>query len=1087
MAILTSHDREHPANEVYVTGTFDNWSKSTLLEKSGSAHEKTIELPETGDKILYKFVADGNWSYDHTAKSEADESGNLNNVLYPSDLKHSSTSKSHSGPIAAGAAAISSVAPGASSTKMAGKQPLTRERSMPGEFPQTPGTELPGAFPETSAAGAAQQLSVNPLPAAPGAVNPTQTVPGEKVPDASILHGNTLTSNVHDDEELKKQDQGSERAFGVAPLPATGGASNPISLAPGEKVPDASTITGNTLTSNVKLDKEAYEKSDSGAPMLPAFTPGLEKEAAGGSIFGMPSAGGAGSTMIPESGLPMGDKAVSDLGNMGPTTSSVAPQSSTNALAGHQPIEPRGVPSVVSESQEKANAESEAAANPEAVQEKSALEQELKQKVPEEPATASSGTFGSSGRGVTGAVAGGLAAAGAAAAGGAYALRDKTTAATGTDPASVLPKSVQDQLPKSNGSQTTEGTSAVPAVVSESQEKAHAEPEAAANPEAVQEKSALEQELKAKVPEEPATTESGAFGKSEKDITGAIAGGATAATAAVAGGAYALRDKATGATGSDPASGLNGSQATESTTRVPAVVSESQEKAHVEPEAAANPEAVQEKSALEQELKQKVPEEPATTSSGAFGSSEKGVTAALAGGATAATAAVAGGAYALRDKATGATGSDPASGLNGSQATESTTRVPAVVSESQEKAHVEPEAAANPEAVQEKSALEQELKQKVPEEPATTSSGAFGFSEGGVTGALAGGAAAATAAVAGGAYALRDKTAQTTGKDPVSALPQSIQDSINNMNSKGTTAPARPATNEPTPSYISKDPTLPQQTTLGGPITIPAEEDATRKTTDSVPETVLESQQKAHVDPEAAANPTAVAEKQDFEKELLGRVPTAEATGESAPTAASSSDAPLAGATSGTAPIASSSGKAPLIGAAAGAGILGAGAGALAGSRSTGAPRLEDPTKDVSPITMNEPTSTATGSGLNASADSPAVPSTQTDTSRLAAPATPTKLADSRDVSPMSKVATASHPTGESGPSVTDGVASSSTPAVSKPVGSRPGVANSTPGKRGSFIDRMKGTPDSSKSGKTTESGTKKKSFFGKLKEKLKQ
>ncbi|KAK6434590.1 Cruciform DNA binding protein [Oleoguttula sp. CCFEE 5521] len=105
---------EHPAEEVYVTGTFDKWSKSTLLEKSGSAHEKTVELPETGEKILYKFVADGSWSYDHTAKSEADDSGNLNNVLYPADLKHTSTSKSHSGPTSAAAAAISSVAPGAS-------------------------------------------------------------------------------------------------------------------------------------------------------------------------------------------------------------------------------------------------------------------------------------------------------------------------------------------------------------------------------------------------------------------------------------------------------------------------------------------------------------------------------------------------------------------------------------------------------------------------------------------------------------------------------------------------------------------------------------------------------------------------------------------------------------------------------------------------------------------------------------------------------------------------------------------------------------------------------------------------------------
>lgn len=47
-------NREHPAEEVYVTGTFDNWSKSTKLEKVGTAHEKTVELAKTDDKIWYK-------------------------------------------------------------------------------------------------------------------------------------------------------------------------------------------------------------------------------------------------------------------------------------------------------------------------------------------------------------------------------------------------------------------------------------------------------------------------------------------------------------------------------------------------------------------------------------------------------------------------------------------------------------------------------------------------------------------------------------------------------------------------------------------------------------------------------------------------------------------------------------------------------------------------------------------------------------------------------------------------------------------------------------------------------------------------
>lgn len=53
---LFGFNREHPAEEVFVTGTFDDWKKSTKLDKLGSAHEKTVELPKSksDDKILYK-------------------------------------------------------------------------------------------------------------------------------------------------------------------------------------------------------------------------------------------------------------------------------------------------------------------------------------------------------------------------------------------------------------------------------------------------------------------------------------------------------------------------------------------------------------------------------------------------------------------------------------------------------------------------------------------------------------------------------------------------------------------------------------------------------------------------------------------------------------------------------------------------------------------------------------------------------------------------------------------------------------------------------------------------------------------------
>ncbi|OIW29135.1 hypothetical protein CONLIGDRAFT_645271 [Coniochaeta ligniaria NRRL 30616] len=51
---FTDFCRPHAAEEVYVTGTFDNWSKSEKLEKVGDHFEKTVTLPETGDSIFYK-------------------------------------------------------------------------------------------------------------------------------------------------------------------------------------------------------------------------------------------------------------------------------------------------------------------------------------------------------------------------------------------------------------------------------------------------------------------------------------------------------------------------------------------------------------------------------------------------------------------------------------------------------------------------------------------------------------------------------------------------------------------------------------------------------------------------------------------------------------------------------------------------------------------------------------------------------------------------------------------------------------------------------------------------------------------------
>lgn len=55
--------REQPANEVFVSGSFNDWQKDTKLEKKGDIFEKTVELPHSDEKILYKVCS----IWDHCA------------------------------------------------------------------------------------------------------------------------------------------------------------------------------------------------------------------------------------------------------------------------------------------------------------------------------------------------------------------------------------------------------------------------------------------------------------------------------------------------------------------------------------------------------------------------------------------------------------------------------------------------------------------------------------------------------------------------------------------------------------------------------------------------------------------------------------------------------------------------------------------------------------------------------------------------------------------------------------------------------------------------------------------------------------
>ncbi|CEJ56519.1 hypothetical protein PMG11_02723 [Penicillium brasilianum] len=352
----------HSANEVFVTGTFDDWGKTVKLDRVGDIFAKEVSLP-TDKKIHYKFVVDGIWTTDSHAREENDGHDNINNVLLPEDIQAPTHTQEASTHDVTTPAIMSGVTPNSTTAALAAQVP--KEQSNGG---------LPGAFPET---------------------------PGQE----------------------------SEKTLSVNPIPASGGYGNPIKLNPGDKVPDLSSIHGNTVESTVKLDKESYEKGDS----VPLGSAGTQSDTAGSSAFTVPPVT---KNLIPESSLPIGgpaqraaqaDQAQTSTGGLaqqaamadpGYTIQSAAPTSTTAALAAEVPLEKNkqtngtavpanDVPQVVKDSIAEAHENPEAAANKEAVVDKQAVESELQKTVPlEESAGAPAPTTTAATQAVAPAVAG---------------------------------------------------------------------------------------------------------------------------------------------------------------------------------------------------------------------------------------------------------------------------------------------------------------------------------------------------------------------------------------------------------------------------------------------------------------------------------------------------------------------------------------------------------------------------------------------------------------------------------------------------------------------------------------------------------
>jgi len=71
----------YAGEDVILTGTFDQWSRSMHLVRGPSGFEGTVRVP-WGQKVAYKFIVDGRWMTTDQALTEPDGAGNTNNIYY---------------------------------------------------------------------------------------------------------------------------------------------------------------------------------------------------------------------------------------------------------------------------------------------------------------------------------------------------------------------------------------------------------------------------------------------------------------------------------------------------------------------------------------------------------------------------------------------------------------------------------------------------------------------------------------------------------------------------------------------------------------------------------------------------------------------------------------------------------------------------------------------------------------------------------------------------------------------------------------------------------------------------------------------
>jgi len=73
----------HGGEQVYIEGSFDNWSTRTPMHKHGKGFAVIKLLPP--GVYQYKFIVDGSWRYAPDLAMSYDEMGNINNIIEVQD------------------------------------------------------------------------------------------------------------------------------------------------------------------------------------------------------------------------------------------------------------------------------------------------------------------------------------------------------------------------------------------------------------------------------------------------------------------------------------------------------------------------------------------------------------------------------------------------------------------------------------------------------------------------------------------------------------------------------------------------------------------------------------------------------------------------------------------------------------------------------------------------------------------------------------------------------------------------------------------------------------------------------------------